>query len=781
MARARPRKAGGPSGRRKPAPRRARRRGSRRRRGSGLRALALRAVAMVAVLGFAWVAWLDLDMRAKFEGKRWSLPARIYARPLELHAGARLDPSEFERELALAGYHRSSQPRRPGSYRRDGPRFRVIAREFRFRDRREPERTLDLRFEGDRLASLSDGSRPVALTRLDPAEIAQIYPAHREDRILVSLEEVPPLLVKGLLAVEDRDFFSHHGISPRGIARAALANLRAWGAVQGGSTLTQQLAKNFFLEPRRSLWRKLNEALLALLLEARYDKREILAAYLNEVFLGQRGRRAIHGFGLAAWYYYRRPLEELRSEELALLIGLVKGPSYYNPHRHPERARARRDTVLALMTEQGVISAAEGRAARQRPLGLSSTRGFSRSSYPAFIDLVRRQLRRDYDAESLRSEGLRIFTTLDPMVQASAERALSEQTRRLEGGKDALGKRLQGALAVTATGTGEVLAVVGSRDPDDFGFNRALDALRPIGSLAKPAVYLAALAHPERYTLASPVSDAPVRVDGGRDPDWTPRNYDGRSHGRVPLYEALARSYNQATVRVGLDVGVDEVAGYLRRLGVERRIDAYPAMMLGAFDLSTLEVAQMYHTLASGGFRVPLRSIREVTDARGGKLARYGVAVAPGVAPEINFLMVNALEAVMREGTGRAAARRLPAGFVSAGKTGTTDDLRDSWFAGFAGDRLAVVWLGHDDNSPAGLTGASGALSVWTELMRRLDPTPLELSPPPGIEWHWVDLRSGLRASPSCPEARKLPFVSGSGPAPGGCSARAAASGHDTS
>ena len=776
MARARTRGGRTTTRRRKSAPRRSRRRGGRKKPVRTFRSLFLRAAVMVAMFGLAYVAWLDLDMRAKFEGTRWSLPARIYARPLELYAGARLAPSDFERELSLAGYHRSADPQRPGSYRRDGSRFRVFTREFHFWDRREPQRTIEVGFEGGRLASLDDGTQPVPLARLDPAEIAQIYPAHREDRILVSLRKVPPVLVQGLLAVEDRDFLSHHGLSPRGIARAALANLRAGGAVQGGSTLTQQLAKNFFLTPKRTLSRKFNEALLALLLEARYEKSEILEAYLNEVFLGQRGRRAIHGFGLAAWYYYRRPLEELRSEELALLIGLVKGPSYYNPHRHPERARARRDTVLSLMVEQGVISPAKGQAARGRPLGVSPASGSSRSSYPAFVDLVRRQLRRDYDPESLRSEGLRIFTTLDPMVQASAEGALSEEVARLEGASGVQGARLQGALAVTGTGTGEVLALVGSRNPEDFGFNRALDAVRPIGSLAKPAVYLAALAHPDRYTLASPISDAPVRVASETGSDWVPRNYDGRSHGRVPLYEALARSYNQATVRIGMDVGVDEVADYLHRLGVRRRIGVYPAMMLGAFDLSPIEVAQMYHTLASGGFRIPLRAIREVTDARGKKLSRYGVAVSRGVAPELNFLMVNALEAVMREGTGRSASRRLPGGLRSAGKTGTTDDLRDSWFAGFAGDRLAVVWLGHDDNTPAGLTGASGALSVWAELMRRLGPTSLEASPPPGIEWHWVDLQSGHGTPAGCPAARKLPFVAGSEPASGGCSARAAAS-----
>ena len=769
------------SAHRKPSSRRSPRRRSSRRAGLGVRRLALRAVALASILGLAWVAWLDLDMRAQFEGKRWSLPARIYARPLEMYAGARMAPADFERELALAGYHETPSPMRAGSYRREGGHFRIIAREFPFWDRREPERRIEVRFERDRIVSLGDGVRPVALARLDPAEIAQIHPAHREDRILVSLPDVPPVLVRGLFAVEDRTFLSHHGISPRGIARAAWANLRAGGAVQGGSTLTQQLAKSFFLTPRRTLWRKLNEALLALLLEMRYDKVEILEAYLNEVFLGQQGGRAIHGFGLAAWHYFRRPLGELRSEELALLIGIVKGPSFYNPRRHPERARARRDAVLALMVEQGVLSGREGEAARRRPLGIVSGRKLARSSYPAFVDLVRRQVRRDYDAESLRSEGLRIFTTLDPSVQASAESALSEQVGRLAGRAGAPATPLQGALTVTATGTGEVLALVGSRDPDDPGFNRALDALRPIGSLAKPAVYLAALSHPERYTLASRVSDAPVRIEDERGAVWSPRNYDGRSHGRVPLYEALARSYNQATVRLGLDVGLVEVNEYLYRLGLERRVAAYPAMTLGAFDLTPLEVTQMYHTVASGGFRVPLRAIREVSDASGTKLRRYGLAVSRGIEPELNFLMVNALETVMREGTGRSAVRRLPSGLVSAGKTGTSDDLRDSWFAGFAGDRLAVVWLGHDDNSPAGLTGASGALSVWVELMRRLNPAPLDRAAPPGIEWHWVDANSGLRVARSCPAALELPFVAGSGPASGTCSTKTADAGRVTS
>ena len=728
-----------------------------------LRGLVVRLVVLVLVLGGAWVAWLDLSVRAQFEGKRWQVPARIYARTLELYEGLPLSADEFAAELDAAGYRPSPAVDRPGTYARNGQRFSVATREFRFWDGLEPAHALTVAFNGRRLASLREGGGPLAIARLDPPVIGRIYPTHREDRILVRLDDLPDALVPGLLAVEDRSFFDHFGISLRGIARAVWANLRAGGAVQGGSTLTQQLAKNFFLTSERTLWRKANEAVIALILEARYGKREILEAYVNEIYLGQQGNRAVHGFGLAAEFYFGRPVEELRLHETALLVAMVRGASAYNPRRNPERARARRDLVLTVMAEQGVVGEAESLAARQQPLGIRARPPRGNSAYPAFVDLVRRQLQRDYHEEDLRSDGLRVFTTLSPRVQAAAESALQDRIRELGRTRPDL-ERLDGAVVVTDPRSGEVLGLVGGRDVRTPGFNRALDAVRPIGSLAKPAVYLTALEESERYTLLTELEDTAVTVEGPKGKQWSPENYERVSHGRVPLVSALAHSYNQATVRLGLQVGVARVARTMNRLGIDRDIPAYPSLLLGAVALSPVEVAQMYQTIAGDGFVTPLRAIRDVTGAGGEPLNRYGLSVRQAFQPGPVFLLRRALNEVMREGTGRGAYRRLPAGLTLAGKTGTTDELRDSWFAGFADDVLAVVWVGRDDNKPAGLTGAGGALRVWTELMATLRPAPLTMHAPAGVEWAWTDAASGRLTDPGCPGAEPWPFLSGSLP-----------------
>ena len=728
-----------------------------------LRGVAVRLVVLAVVLGGAWTAWLDISVRAQFEGKRWQVPARIYARALELYAGQSLTAEGFVDELRAAGYRPVTRTDRPGTFVRRGNTFRVVTREFAFWDGAEPAHDLTLRFDAGRLSSLRERGAPLAIARLDPPVIGRIYPAHREDRILVRLDEVPEQLVAGLIAVEDRNFYHHFGLSPRAIARAAWANLRAGGTVQGGSTLTQQLAKNFFLSAERSLWRKANEALIALILEARYGKREILEAYLNEIYLGQAGSRSVNGFGLASEFYFGRPLQELRLHEMALLIGLARGASVYNPRRNPQRARARRNLVLDLMAERGVVSAAEARAAQRAPLGVLDDQPRSASAYPAFIDLVRRQLRRDYREEDLRSEGLRIFTTLSPRVQAAAERALDARLGTLARAASRY-RGLEGAVIATDPRSGEVLALVGGRDTRRNGFNRVIDAVRPIGSLAKPAVYLTALEERARYNLLTPIDDAPVSVTGPKGRVWSPENYDRTSHGTVPLVSALAHSYNQATVRLGLDVGVARVARTMARLGIERDIPAYPSLLLGAVALSPLEVAQMYQTIAADGFVTPLRAIRDVTDADGKPLARYGLSVRKAFDSGPVFVLRRALIEVMREGTGRGAYRQLPAGLTVAGKTGTTDELRDSWFAGFAGDLLAVVWIGRDDNQPAGLTGASGALRVWSALMAAARPQPLAEQAPAGVEWAWADAGSGRLVDAGCPGARSWPFVSGSQP-----------------
>jgi penicillin-binding protein 1B len=710
-----------------------------------------------------YVAWLDLHVRAQFEGRRWSVPARIYARPMELYPGMRLSGDDLERELRAAGYQPSAAARRAATYNRRGDSFRVHTRRFQFWDGEQAARQVRIQFNGRRVAGLRENGAKQALMRLDPAIIGRIYPNHHEDRVLLRLEEVPAGLVAALLSVEDREFEHHHGVSPRAIARAVFANLRAGALVQGGSTLTQQLAKSYFLSAERTWWRKLNDAVIALLLEAHYDKGEILEAYVNEVYLGQDGRRSIHGFGLAAQFYFGRDLDALQLPELALLVAVVRGPSYYNPRRHPRRATKRRNLVLEQMRELGIISATRAKRVKSLPLGVTPASRAS-SRYPAFVDLVRRQLRRDYRDEDLRGEGLRIFTTLDLRTQRIAESALATRIARLERDKGGGRSVLQGAIIVTAPQSGEALAVVGGRNRGGAGFNRALDAVRPVGSLIKPAIYLAALEQPGRYTLASRILDEPISIRTATGTPWQPKNYDDRVHGRISLYEALVKSYNLATVRLGMEVGLDQVTNSLQRLGVERPLDPFPSLLLGAAELSPVEVTQMYQTLAGGGFRVPLRAIREVTSARGEPLSRYPLSVQQAFQPGPVFLVVEAMRGVMNEGTGRSARARMGANLVMAGKTGTTDDLRDSWFAGFTEDFLAVVWLGHDDNTPAGLSGAKGALQVWIDMMKSLGPRSLRAQTPSGVEWAWTDLQRGLITENGCPGAVRFPYIRGSEP-----------------
>lgn len=720
---------------------------------------------LVLVLG-GYSVYLAKTVRVKFDGKRWAVPAQIYARPLELYAGAPVSDRQLAAELAFLGYREVSQVSGPAQWSRKGGRFTLQTREFTFWDAVEVPRRVVIETGAAGVSSIRDvrQRQEVDLMRLEPALVGSIYPAHREDRVLVRRGDLPDHLVNALLAVEDRRFFEHAGIDPRGIARALWANLRAGQAVQGGSTLTQQLVKNFVLDDRRTLWRKFNEALMALIVEARYDKDEILEAYANEIFLGQEGERAIHGFGLAAHFYFNRPVGELRVHESALLVGLVKGASYYNPRRHPQRALQRRNLVLEQMQAQGLLDPDSAARAMAQPLGVSARATLQAQRVPAFVDLVRRQLRRDYREEDLTSEGLRIFTTLDPWVQSQAATVLDNRLAAIEKSRGITAGSLQGAVVVASAQQGEVQAVVGGRDAGFAGFNRALDAVRPIGSLVKPAVYLAALSLPARYTLVSRVDDRPVDLTLPGGQRWQPHNYDRKVHGAVPLHEALAQSLNLATVNLGLELGLPRVIDTLRALGVARDIDAFPSLLLGALSLSPLEVTQMYQTLAAGGFRSPLRAIRAVLDADQRPLQRYPLTVSEAVDPGATFLLTRNLVEVAESGTAAGLRRLLPAALQVAGKTGTTNDLRDSWFAGYTADRVAVVWVGRDDNASTGLTGASGALPVWGALIAGLDTQALQRQPPSAVEYHWVD-RDGRLADQHCDGAVAFPFIAGSQPA----------------
>lgn len=721
-------------------------------------------VLLVALFSLAsalvvYALWLDGRVRSAFEGKRWALPARVYARPLEIYAGATISVGDLRRELEELGYRQASAPRRSGEFSQNGGLFHLHTRRFTFWDGIDPERRMQIVIRDGQVASLRDAvsREPIPVVRLEPSVIAKIYPEHNEDRILIRYEDAPPALIQALIAVEDRHFFSHFGLDPVAIARAALANLLAGEIREGGSTLTQQLVKNFYLDDERTWWRKFNEAIMAVLLESHYSKTEILEAYLNEIYLGQNGPRAIHGFGLAAEFYFRRPLNELSIDQLALLVGLARGASYYNPRRYPERALKRRNLVLRLMQEQGYLDALAAQRYMAASLNVSKEPGWVAARFPAFVDLVRRQLRNDYAAEDLRSQGLKIFTTLDVRYQRAAAAALARRLPELEQAR-AEAKPLEGAIIVSAVDTGEVLALAGGRRERPGAYNRALDAARPIGSLIKPAVYLSALALPERFSVITPLEDAPVRLPQRNGEYWEPDNYDRRSHGTVPLYEALAQSYNLATVRVGLDVGLGTVARTLRDMGVTRHIPEYPSLLLGAIDLTPLAVAQMYQTLAGGGFQTPLKTIVAVLDNADRPLRRYPVQVRQTLRSDAVYLATFLLTQVVERGTARAIAAAIPESLPIAGKTGTTNDLRDSWFAGFGSDVLTVVWVGRDDNQSAGLSGAAGALQVWLDVMRKLPPTPLKLAPPPdGIVW--ISVREGKRTDENCPNASQLPFM----------------------
>lgn len=715
----------------------------------------------------AYTVALDADVRTRFEGKRWALPAKVYARPLEVYQGMTLDVDALEEELKIIGYQKKSKARHTGEYQRRGNEMLLLTRPFTFWDTPEPQRKVRLRFRKDgTLNQIADLERnqAMALLRLDPALIGKIYPTQKEDRELIELSEAPPTLINALLAMEDREFFEHNGISLRSTARAMVQNIRAGRWVQGGSTLTQQLVKNLYLSSERTLRRKLNEAVMAIMLEWHYEKNQILEAYLNEVFLGQAGSYAIHGMGMAAHFYFNRPLERLDLPELALLVALIRGPSQYNPRRHPKAALDRRNLVLHIMWQQGMLSLEESEAAKQAPLGIIAEIPRSTSPYPAFLQLVRQQLQEDYREEDLRSEGLQIFTTLDPMMQHQAEHSLSTRIARLEkeNPRKRLNKKLEGALVVTNTENGEVMALVAGRKPRYAGFNRALDAVRPIGSLIKPAIYLTALENNRTYSLLSTIEDKEfIWKDKHTGEVWEPKNYDHRKHGKVSLYKALGNSYNLAAVHLGFELGLNKVHNTLKRLGVEREFDFYPATLLGGLSLSPYEVAQMYQTLASGGFRTPLRAIRNVLDRNGQPLNRYALSVEQRFDPAAVYLLNYALEGVVKHGTGRRTAKEeLPESWRLAGKTGTTNDYRDSWFAGFSGNLLAISWLGRDDNRSIGLSGGDGAMRVWADFMRHANPKSLEQPLPNRVRWQRVDNRRG-RLSPQLGRYVSVPMIVG--------------------
>lgn len=694
-----------------------------------------------------WVVHLDRVVTREFQGRHWSVPARVFAAPLELYSGAPVAAGDLEEELRRLHYRTGDPAAGPGIYRRQGDTFDVHARRVRFIDElREPTR-LSIRAGRESITGLknADGTE-LPVFRLDPPVVGSVFPVHGEDRLVLSPADVPPLLRAGIKLIEDRRFDEHHGVDAYGLGRAMWANLRARRVVQGGSTLTQQLVKNYFLSDEQTLGRKATEAVMALRLEQHFSKEEILVAYLNEVYLGQDGARAVHGFGLASEYYFAKPLAEVDIGEMALLIGLVKGPSFYDPRKHADRARARRNLVLQMLADAHLVDATAAKRAASAPLGLRPPGG---SYVPAYLDLVRRHLKRDYAEADLAAAGLAVYTSLDPRAQAAAELALTSNLKRLDAASRVRGASLEGAVIVAEPNSGDVVAVVGGREVGADGFNRALDARRPIGSLVKPAVYLAAI-ESGRYNAATLIEDAPLELNLGDGSIWAPQNFEHQTYGRVPLARALAESMNLATVRLGLDIGLPRVADTLQQLGLASRPALNPSMLLGSVDMTPLEVMEVYTALANGGFRARLRAVHAVLDEQGRPLKSFKVQVEAAAPPAAVYQLDRMLMLVTTRGTGRDAPTHLPRGTVVAGKTGTSSDTRDSWFAGFTGSYAAVVWVGYDDNRATGLTGAAGALPVWGDTLAKLKSASFEPVPPELVEDRVIGYGDGLETTPAC-------------------------------
>ncbi|UMM03595.1 penicillin-binding protein 1B [Vibrio campbellii] len=717
-------------------------------------------VALAAVLLFVGI-YLDSVVKDRFDGQLFDLPTVVYARILNLSPGENITIKEMRNELDVLNYRKVSQPRYPGEYSSSSTRIELIRRPFEFADGPEPDRHVMLHFSSSGLQRIQslESKGDLGYLRIEPKMLGMLEKDQNEQRLFLRRDQFPEVLVDALLATEDRDFYQHDGVSPLAIGRALVANIKAGRTVQGGSTLTQQLAKNLFLTRDKTLWRKVREAYIALILDYRYSKDRILEAYLNEVYLGQSGGDAIHGFALASRYYFGQPIQELRIDQLAMLVGMVKGPSYYNPIRYPERTKTRRDLVLRLLMQQDMLTAEQYEQAVNRPLDTQSKPRIA-SRQPAYFQQLNIELKEKVGDNFKAETGLRLFTSLDPVSQSKLEQAIAKKVPELA---KRAGKDLEAAAVAVDRHSGEIRAMVGGKRVGYEGFNRALNASRPIGSLVKPAIYLTALERPEKYNLATTLHDTPLSLKGSKGSVWSPRNFDRKFRGDVPLYLALAKSLNVPTVRLGMELGIPEVSDTLERLGVDKsEIRPVPSMFLGSFSLTPFEVAQMYQTVTNSGKRAKLSALRSVIDMDGNVLYQSLPRSSQAVDQQAAWLTTYAMKQGVAQGTGRFLQSQF-AWAALAGKTGTSNDSRDSWFVGVDGREVTTVWLGRDDNKSTKLTGSSGALRVYAEYLKQRIPERLELPWPKEVTTLGFQKAANGALEMNCRSEYKLPVWDKSG------------------
>lgn len=721
-----------------PMPRKGKGKGRKPRGKRGWFWLLLKLFIVFVVLIAIYGVYLDQKIRSRIDGKVWQLPAAVYGRMVNLEPDMSISKNEMVKLLQATQYRQVTKMTRPGEFTVQAKSIEMIRRPFDFPDSKEGQVRARLTFDGDRLETIEnmDNNRQFGFFRLDPRLITMLSSANGEQRLFVARNGFPDLLVDTLLATEDRHFYEHDGISLYSIGRAVLANLTAGRTVQGASTLTQQLVKNLFLSSERSYWRKANEAYMAVLMDARYSKDRILELYMNEVYLGQSGDNEIRGFPLASLYYFGRPVEELSLDQQALLVGMVKGASIYNPWRNPKLALERRNLVLRLLQQQQVIDQELYDMLSARPLGVQP-RGGVISPQPAFMQMVRQELQSKLGDKVKDLSGVKIFTTFDSVAQDAAEKAVVEGIPALK--KQRKLSDLETAMVVVDRNTGEVRAMVGGAEPQYAGYNRAMQARRSIGSLAKPATYLTALSQPNLYRLNTWIADAPISLRQPNGQVWSPQNDDKQFSGQVMLVDALTRSMNVPTVNLGMALGLPAIVDTWQKLGVPKdQLHPVPAMILGALNLTPIEVAQAFQTIASGGNRAPLSALRSVIAEDGSVLYQSFPQAERAVPAQAAYMTLWTMQQVVQRGTGRQLGAKYP-GLHLAGKTGTTNNNVDTWFAGIDGREVVITWVGRDNNQPTKLYGASGAMSIYQRYLANQSPVPLNLVAPEDIVDMGVD------------------------------------------
>ncbi len=703
-----------------------------------------------------YAIYLDGKIRSKMDGQTWQLPAEVYSRIESIRIEDNLTMEQTQTVLLDNGYRQVSQIATPGDFKIEENNIVVLRRAFPFPETPEAQRVLRLRFQNDKLTYIEDlvQQKLVDEFRLDPKLIAMLHSENDEERQTLKLQQYPYILIQMLLLTEDKRFYQHDGISPMGIARALLANYQAGRTVQGASTLTQQLVKNLFLNSEKSLSRKINEALMSLILDARYEKNKILETYLNEIYLGQNGSYQIHGFALASQFYFGRPIQEITPSQMALLVGMVKGPSLYNPWRHPQAAIERRNVVLKLLQENGAISQADYEFLVKQPLGVKE-KGTIYRQQPAFMQALNLDLKNELGENRTQIlSGAKIFTTLDRKQQRSAEQAIISGLEDLENSDKRIND-LQSAIVVAEYKTGKVRAVVGDRLTQFAGFNRAIQTKRQIGSLVKPSIYAIAMSDPTQFRLNTPIANSQITIRVGTA-SWTPKNYDGRFSGSVMLMDALVRSLNIPTVNIGMKYGLRKVIAKQKEMGWDKvEIPVYPAMLLGSYSISPYDVTKSYQVLANNGLKVPLTTIEFITGSDGKPLYQRNLEeVSEQVLPEeATIQALYAMQQVVKRGTARSLQNEF-AHLHLAGKTGTTNNARDTWFAGIDGENITTVWLGKDNNTDTYLTGSSGALHVYKEYLKRSSPTRFRLPTSKNIQMVGINSYGSINCDPN----RQIPM-----------------------